>query len=246
VIRVNGSDENYREDDDYYIDDHAVLYGLMAESAYRMLGQAALKTIVVAIKRYCGERGLRSAMRCVADGRELTVRNYILYGEWADTKGWSKHGEPSYSPHYSTRVDVCPWSVAWDRSNLLKYGKIYCQYADKSLVRGFNQKLRIDMGRIITHGGKYCEFNWPACRMTPKENASLPAERVEMIPRVTKGFLYHCAHLLSTFRREFYLEFNLPAGQEIIDRALCWYGETHNPDKAEEIKEESRRNFLEV
>jgi hypothetical protein len=228
---------------DFYIDDHAVLYGLIARSAEDACGAEGLDAITPAVIRYCGERGLRAAGRCLADGKELTVRSYILYGEWIDTKGWCRADASSFEPFYTTRVAFCPWCGAWGKYDLLKYGKIYCEHADRSLVHGFNPKLRIEMGEILSFGGSVCEYGWPGFRFSLEEEADLSRERAAIAPRVTGDFLYHCAHLLRTFRLELSLQLGLVQGRAIISKSLDLYGEIFGHEKIVAIEEESRIDF---
>ncbi|MDR1516010.1 MAG: L-2-amino-thiazoline-4-carboxylic acid hydrolase [Synergistaceae bacterium] len=228
----------------FYIDDHALLYGLIAMSAEDVRGAEGLGAITRAVIRYCGERGLRAAGRCLADGAELTVRSYILYGEWADTRGWCRAGASSFEPFYTTRVVLCPWCEAWKKHGLLKYGKIYCGHADRSLVHGFNPELRIEMGEILSCGGNVCEYGWSGFRFSPEDEEALSRGRAEIAPRVTRDFLYHCGHLLRTFREEIFLQFGLVQGRAIISKSLDLYGEIFGRKKTIAIEEESRIDFM--
>jgi hypothetical protein len=230
--------------ENFYIDDHAVLFALIAKNTEKICGDERLAAVIVPpIIRYCRERGLRAAARCLADGGELTFRNYMLYGEWADTRDWCRAGEPSFDPFYTSRVALCPWCEVWKKHGLLKYGKIYCEHTDRSLLHGFNPELRIEMGEILSHGGELCEYNWVGFRFSPEEEAELARERVSVIPHVTKDFLYHCGHVLSTFRRELYAELGLVDGRAIISGSLAEYAKIFGDNKTLAIKEESRLDF---
>jgi hypothetical protein len=228
---------------DFYIDDHAVLYGLIARSAEEVCGEEGLAVTASAIVRYCKERGLRAASRCLSDGRELTVRNYILYGEWADTKGWCRAGMSSFEPFYVTRVTLCPWCEMWKKHGLLKYGKIYCEHADRSLVHGFNPELRIEMGEILSWGGNICVYNWIGFRFSPEDEAGLAQERAGIARRVAKDFLYHCGHLLRAFREELFIGLGLVKGREILSKSLGAYRDIFGQKKALAVEEESGRDF---
>ncbi|MDR1020475.1 MAG: L-2-amino-thiazoline-4-carboxylic acid hydrolase [Synergistaceae bacterium] len=227
----------------FYIDDHAVLYGLIARSA-EGTDPGGLAAVTPAIVRYCGERGLRAAARCLADGKDLTVRSYILYGEWADTRGWCRAGASSFEPCYTTRVVLCPWCEAWKKHGLLKYGEIYCEHTDRSLVRGFSPELRIEMGDILSRGGDVCAYNWLGFRFSPEGEAELARERAAIAPRVTRDFLYHCGHLLRTFREELCARLGLAKGREAVSKSLGAYGEIFGQNKARAIEKESRTDFM--
>jgi hypothetical protein len=228
---------------DFYIDDHAVLYGLIARSADET-GPGGLDAVTPAIVRYCGERGLRAAVRCLADGRDLTVRNYILYGEWADTRGLCRAGASSFEPFYTTRVVLCPWCEAWKKHGLLKYGKIYCGHTDRSLVHGFNPELRIEMREILSWGADVCVYDWQGFRFSLEDEADLARERASVAPRVTRDFLYHCGHLLRTFREELCLRLGLVRSREIVSKSLDAYGEIFGQKKVSVLEDESRMDFM--
>lgn len=232
---------------DFYIYDHATLFGFIAKSAILQFGDEGKDAIIKGITAYCRERGLRMAMRCVADDEPLSGKNYILYGEWVDTRGWSKSEVVATSPNYRTDMTVCGWCDCWKKYELIEYGRIYCDWSDKNLVYGFNPELVLKMGNIMSHHDGPCEFDWVSCTFENEAEAeAMASRRAELIPHVTKDFFYHCAHLLSTFRREIYLALGLPKGHEILDIGLREYGAVMGEGKPELLLEESRKNFLEV
>lgn len=227
----------------FYIDDHATLFALIAREAvtrFRGDGGAAIRRAVAA---YCMERGSRMAARCVADGEELTMRNYILYGEWDDPRGESRSEAAAFEPNYRTNVVVCGWREAWHRRGLLEYGKIYCEHADHYLVRGFNPELELRMGKILSQGGDVCEFDWMGCDF--RDATEIARRRREKISRgVVRDFLYHCGHLLSTARRELIFEMGFRRGEEVISSALSEYRKIFGALKKNILIGETRQNFL--
>jgi hypothetical protein len=231
----------------FYIDDHAILYGAIARSAIELCGERGRETVVRGIAAYGRERGLRMAMRCLADDEPLSGKNYILYGEWADVRGWSKSEVTATVPNYRTNMVVCGWCDAWKKHGLIEYGKIYCDHADENLVYGFNPELVLKMGNVMSHHGGPCEFDWVSCVFENDDEANaMASRRAELIPRVTKDFLYHCGHLLSAFRREIMLALGLRKGNEIIEKALADYLAVCGVEKRKALLQESRRNYLEV
>ena len=231
----------------FYIDDLAILCALLARSAEKRAGERGTETIVRAIKTYGRERGLRCAMRCRADGEPLSGKNYILYGEWADPKGWSKTEVVATTPHYRTSLAACGWCDSWKKHGLLEYGRLYCDHVDANLVYGFNPDLRLEMPKILSHGDDCCAFDWLDCTFeNDAEAEAMAARRAELVPRVTKDFLYHCGHLFSTFRRELLMEFGLIEGDEMVKDALASYREAFGAEKAEAVAAESRQDFLRI
>ena len=231
----------------FYIEDHAVLFACLAERAIGTFGVRGRMAVVEGLSVYCRERGLRMAMRCLADGEPLSGKNYVLYGEWADARGLSKSEVVATSPNYRTNMTRCGWCEAWKKHGLLGYGAIYCDWADENLVFGFNPELRLKMGNVMSRGDGPCEFDWVSCAFESEEEvAAMASRRAELVPRVTKDFLYHTAHLLATFRRAFLLTFGPVAGRELTDGSLARYGELLGSGKIAALEEESRKNFLEV
>ena len=226
----------------FYIEDHAVLFALIAKEAAERFsgeGEAAIKR---AISAYCMERGARAAMRCSADGGPLSMENYILYGEWDDPRGESKSEVAAFEPNYKTNVVICGWCEAWKKYGLLEWGKVYCDHADYWLVRGFNPQLKLEMGKILSRSEGCCEFNWLGCKF--RDASEVSRRRREKIPRVTKDFLYHCGHLLAAFRREIVFELGLVKGEEIMSNALAEYKRLFGVLKKNTLLEETDQNFL--
>ena len=79
--------ERHEAAKDFYIEDHAVLAALFVKSAMGKYEDSGEKAVLRAIAAYGRERGLRAAMRCRDRGEDLSMENYILYGEWDDPKG---------------------------------------------------------------------------------------------------------------------------------------------------------------
>ena len=142
----------------FYIEDHAVLFALLAKVSVERFHQEGEAAIKRAIASYCMERGARAAMRCLADGEHLLMENYILYGEWDDPKGESESEIAAFEPNYKTNVLVCGWCESWKKHGLLEWGKIYCDHADYWLVRGFNPQLKLNQNKKDLSAYLYREF----------------------------------------------------------------------------------------
>ncbi|GHV27994.1 hypothetical protein FACS1894167_03970 [Synergistales bacterium] len=246
--------------DEFYINETAVLYGLIARRAHEVIGIGQMrrdkvsgfvrpdweKTIISCLRAYCGERGLRMATRALADGEPLSAESYLIYGEWADSKKWFGAGDSSFLPHYTTRVTFCPWRDAWKAHGLLEYGALYCRAADFFLVGGFNPDIRFDMGGVLSHGDASCEYLWLDCNITPEEEKFIAEKRAVVADRVTKDFLYHCGHMLHTFGRELCLSVGLVKGRAVIRKAMSDFAELFGKGKAAAVAEASHGDFLNV
>ncbi|MDR3165873.1 MAG: L-2-amino-thiazoline-4-carboxylic acid hydrolase [Synergistaceae bacterium] len=226
----------------FYVEDHAVLLALMVKQAESGCGSEGRAAAVRSIERYGKERGMRAAMRCLADGEPLSMGNYILYGEWDDPKGVSKSEAAAFEPNYKTRVTTCGWCEAWKHHGLLNYGRVYCDNVDENLVFGFNPALTLKMDKILSHGDEYCSFDWIGCEF--KDAEELSKKRKDLAARVTRDFLYHCGHVLSTFRREICFELGLPKGEKIISQVLLEYKKIFGALKKNILASEAAQNFF--
>jgi len=146
--------------ENFYIDDHALIYGLMGKYAEALCGEAGMDALAKGTVQYAKERGLRMAKRCLADGRELSMQSYLLYAEWADTRGWTGIEVSGIVPKFLNHVEKCAWHIAWKQYDLMRYGAVYCTWVDKNLVKGFNPENEVVIDSVLTHGAPSCEFDW--------------------------------------------------------------------------------------
>ncbi len=233
--------------ENFYIDDHALIYGLMGKYAEQRCGEAGMDALAKGTIQYAKERGLRMAKRCLADGRELSMQSYLLYAEWADTRGWTGIEVSGIVPKFLNHVEKCAWHIAWKQYDLMRYGAVYCTWVDKNLVKGFNPENSVEIASVLTHGQPSCEFDWTGADFaTEQEFYDLMALKASMAERNVKDFLYHSAHILSALRRIFYVELGVPATEEICAKTLAEYESTMGKEKREALLEEAKLDFFEV
>ena len=120
---------------EFYIEDHALIYGLLGKYAEEARGEAGLDALAKGTILYSRERGIRMAKRALADGRELNMQTYLLYGEWADTRKMTSIQVSGIVPDFLNTVPQCAWNDSWLKYGLGKYGAVYCTHCDKNLVR---------------------------------------------------------------------------------------------------------------
>lgn len=230
----------------FYIDDHAVLYALLVKNAIEAFGVKGETAARNATAVYGRERGLRMAMRCTADGNPLTPYNYVVYGEWADDRGWSEFRVGSLAPYELNAVN-CGWNNAWKKHHLLEHGKMYCQIIDVELVRGFNPNNTLDVRGTISHGAEKCRFLYGGIDVASEADDKRLAElRRQKIPYVVKDFLYHTGHVLSAFRRTYLIEFGLMDAGTILKKSSTEYAEIFGTEKLHALETESTLDFLTI
>jgi hypothetical protein len=230
----------------FYIDDHAVLYALLVKNAADEFGDRGNAAAEKATILYGRERGLRMAMRCVADGNPLTADNYMVYGEWLDDRGWSEFRVGGYEP-YELDAVVCGWNDAWVKYGLLDYGKKYCQFIDVELVRGFNPDNDFALQGTLSQGSEKCQFLFGGISATSDANSKHIGElRKKKIPYVVKDFLYHTAHVLSAFQRTYFLEFGLLKTQDVLKKTFSDYTKIFGAEKLRALQNEAALDFLTI
>ncbi len=230
---------------EFYIDDHALIYGLLGKYAEEVCGEEGLAALEKGTILYARERGIRMAKRCLADGLPLNMQTYLLYGEWADPRKMTSIQVAGIVPRFLNTVPQCAWNDTWVKYGLLKYGAIYCTYADKNLVRGFSPDETVEITDLLTHGDKSCEFDWIGAGFaTDQEFYDLMKKKSEISYYTMKDFLYHSGHVLSALERVFFAELGVPSTYKIVSRALEEYAADTSPEKRDALREESRLDFL--
>ena len=230
----------------FYIDDHAVLYALLVKRAEELRGNAGNEASVRGTILYARERGLSMAMRCTADGRPLTPRNYLNYGEWVDDRKWSDLGPDGLKP-FVLSFNRCGWSDTWKKYGLEKYGALYCRWIDQELVAGFNPENSLRIDKTRPQGADVCRFAFPGAEYDSEEELKKDAAlKAALRPRTVRDFLYHTAHLLSAMRRTYLVELGLPAGCAIVSGGLADYAGYFGQEKSDALVEAANQDFLTV
>lgn len=230
----------------FYIDDHAMLYAYLLKNAEELCGGRGLEASVKGTILYARERGLRMAMRCKADGRPLTPRNYLLYGEWVDDRKWSQLSSGGLKP-YVLNFERCGWSDTWRKNGMEKYGDVYCTWIDQELVAGFNPENRLRIDKTRPQGADCCSFGFLGADFDSEEDFKKDGEtKAALRSRTVKDFLYHTAHLLSALRRTYLVELGLEKADAIVRKALDAYAAQFGREKADALAEEAKQDFLVV
>ena len=228
------------------MDDHAMLFAYLVKNAEEVCGERGKEASIKGTILYGKERGLRMAMRCSADGRPLSPRNYLIYGEWFDDRKWSETEPGGLSP-FILNFNRCGWSDTWKKHGVEQYGAVYCDWVDEALVLGFNPEnvLRIDTTR--PRGGDICSFAFMGAEFDSADDVKKDGEiKAAIRSKSVKDFLYHTGHLLSAMRRSYLLELGLPKTKRIVRAALAEYAALFSEEKADAIVAESKQDFLVV
>lgn len=231
----------------FYIDDHAAVYGLLAKAADQLYGERGMEASARATVLYAAQRGRRMAGRAARDGYELTPAVYRIYTEWADERKQMKVETLQLSPNFRMNGTYCVWNETWKRLHLEKYGKIYCTYVDQTMVKSFNPQNELIIHSAQSLGGAGCDFEWPGLSY---ENAeALKADGILKQSKrqaAVKDFLYHCGHTVSAMGRGYALELGQEKSDRIVCQALEEYGGLFGKEKMEAVIRESEIDFEEI
>lgn len=223
---------------------HANLFALIYKAAVDFYGEKGALAADEGTKLYGQQRGGRMAQRAVKDGAPLTMESYLLYGEWADKNGHSKSYVSATQPVYCTNTTVCGWCEAWKKAGLLEYGKNYCTYVDKNLVKGFNPDLVLDINSVLSQGGETCAFQWNGFAMTDPD--SYNAKKAALGDKTIKDFLYHTGHLLRAMKQAIAVNLGNERAERIASKAMIDYADMYGADYAQAVLEESTQDFAVV
>ena len=228
----------------FYIEEHAVLYALLVRAARTLYGQQGTAASISGTKLYATQRGNRMAARTLADGRECTPLNYMIYSEWQDSKSWSEGKTISLSPVHHTQTLRCGWYDSWRKHDLLEDGKLYCEYVDAYLVKGYNPNNQLELRETLSHEGCCCDFYWIGRSFSSEQELRQAMElAAQLSPKTVKDFLYHSGHLLSAMSQAYTDCLGEEAAQTITNQALEEFKKRFGKEKWEALLLESNQDF---
>jgi len=215
---------------------HALLFGWIARAVIETFGQAvgaaALRRAVV---RYGQQRGRRMALRAGAIGDELTMLNFMAYGEWKGTPGTMEQTLQNQDPNLLEQIPKCPWYNAWAQSGLMAYGRFYCLEIDQALVSGFNPRLQVDVLGTRSNGAAACDFIFHDASLTPETQRQLEFKKtVSPGPSAQMPWEYHTGHLFKTLEEGIVAEFG-PAGKQAVGLGLAEFTAAFGPAATQKI-----------
>ncbi len=180
-----------------------------------------------AARIYGEERGHRMALRVLRDGYPLNYDSYFAYSEWESTEGYFDVTMKAGSKTVEECVTKCPWAQVFSEEGCPECGIDYCSEIDRSIVRGFNPNLKLDMPKIQYKDG-CCQFFFKDSSIT--ENCFYLGEQMAEKSRgpILLPFSYHCGHVYAVFRKvltDTLLEEGEESIQAVYNRLLQRLGE---------------------
>ncbi len=200
---------------------HAILFALIARQVLTRYGEEkGLPALRKAIRRYGEQRGRRMALRARANCDELSMANYLAYGEWRGVTDGSQVERVEDQDDIRQTVQRCPWEAAWKAADLLPYGRYYCWEVDAALLRGFNPELRMEVNQTLSTDGQPCEFIYRRAVVEPgKSLDSIDEKSAWLENRRVLPWEYHCGHLYQACSLVMGEEFG-PPGRVTVQNAL--------------------------
>ena len=187
------------------IEQHAVLYGLLARAATAH-GPAGREALISVTVEYGLERGRRMARYAAQEGIVPRGENYSLFKEWRSLPGQMCPGESVGEPSFTTTVTRCEWVESWKKYGLLEFGRTYCQYIDRKLYEGFQEscptRRTLTVRSTLSAGDPVCRFDWGYAR-TPALAAWSAENQRELGDRYVRDFDFHTGDLLRVAWRVF-------------------------------------------
>jgi len=195
---------------------HALLFAWIARAVIQRVGQEKGEAAILrATQRYGEQRGRRMALRALAEGRELDMTNYLVFGEWRGSDPSKAQAEKfAAGEDVRSRVRVCPWNTAWGDEDLLPYGRLYCQEIDHALVRGYNPELELEVRQTLSNDGEPCEFIFHQADLEEARRGAANLGESTVMP-----WAYHCGHLYASLRQTLIETFG-QAGSDAVDEAM--------------------------
>lgn len=227
------------------VEKHAVLTGVFGRAAERAAGEYGLKALAAAIVSYGRQRGDRMRRRALRDGRERNYETYLAYGELSIPSEPGDYSVRSRRPVYVNCCHCCLWALAWKKFGMERYGKVYCDYVDFSLVQGFSADMVMLVETAIGRGDEVCAFVNVGYQMTDEAERRLAGLRADLGDRYKRDFGYHCGHLLNSFDRILGAVLGADYGK-VREEALLEFAQIYSEEAVNALEREAQRDFGEI
>ena len=133
----------------------ARLFCTLTEEVISQFGEKGKETIIKAVEKFGERRDQEIAEIVKSLGKELTLKNYFIYSTF-DGDQTTKYNINIVDGNVELIIRQCVFCDGckdWDK---LEYGKIYCDYIDDAILKGYNPNLKIEVPSMLTYGDKRC------------------------------------------------------------------------------------------
>ena len=158
---LNGQKEVGNKYKSHFFSMFAQMFCIMAEEVIKEFGDDGRKVVEKAVKKYGEERGKRIANLVKSLGKELNLKNFFIYSD-LDSKNTLKYKIKLIDGNIEIIGRDCVFYQGCKEWDKLEFGRIYCDHIDKSILRGYNPDLKIEVPSTLTSGGKKCILRYLA------------------------------------------------------------------------------------
>lgn len=200
---------------------HALMMAWISKAVVDAVGEEEGGQIIRgAVVKYGNQRGRRMAMRAKANGHPLTMANYFAYAEVKLKRRDFKMEILERSPDARGRTSTCPWIVAWEKNDLVGYGRYFCLEIDRAVVQGFNDDLVLEVNSTMSNGAEYCDMTFMDANFTLPTMAGVAWKKtVSPGQSMVMPWDYHVGHLYKTLGEVIAAELGADAS-EVMATAL--------------------------
>ena len=124
-------------------------------------GDKGKNALAEAVKKYGEERGKRIADLVKSLGKEPSLKSFFIYGD-LDSSSILKFKPKIIDGNVEIVIRDCVFCNGCKEWDKLEYGKIYCEYIDTAVLKGYNPNLIIEVPSVMTKGAKKCVLRYIA------------------------------------------------------------------------------------
>jgi len=135
------------------------LFCTITEEVINQFGEKGKTAIETAVETYGIERGKRIALVVKSLGKELSLKNFFIYGD-LDSRSILKYKPKIVDGNVEIIIRDCVFCNGCKEWEKLNYGKIYCEFIDTAVLKGYNPELVIEVPSIMTKGDKKCVLRY--------------------------------------------------------------------------------------
>ncbi len=135
------------------------LFSTIAEEVSNQFGDKGREAIGEAVRKFGEERGRRVAKLVKSLGKELTLKNFFIYGD-LDSGQITRYKPKIVDGNVEIIVRDCVFCNASKDWQKLEHGKIYCDHVDQAILKGYNPDLVLEIPTTMTSGDKKCHFKY--------------------------------------------------------------------------------------
>ena len=199
AVQRHGSCLGQGYSSEIHIEQHAMMYALLARAACTYLDKDADEAIHRATVLYGTQRGQRMRAYALKKGIPLDAAGYFALQEWRPKQGEFDTVTMQKEPCLVNCQKLCPWTQAWKTFAMQQYGKLYCRDVDVAIIKGFEPSLELILTSTLSAGDSECRFKYPQACQNAEFESRVAQYTALAGAEAVRPFAYHVAHLYAAF-----------------------------------------------